>query len=107
MDKGVSMSGNTIHVEVAYALSNRQQIIALDVPEGTLAFDAAMQSGIVKSFPEIDLEATKMGLFGKAIKPKTQVLQAGDRVEIYRPLIADPKASRKARADKSKSKKEA
>lgn len=95
---------NTIHVEVAYALPNKQQIIALDVPEGTEALVAVQQSGIEEGFPEIDLENPKLGLFGKSIKAG-QVLEDGDRVEIYRPLIADPKANRKARAEQAKARK--
>ena len=94
-----------IRIEVAYALPDKQQIIALDIEEGTNAYDAAAQSGIVEVFPQIDLAAVKMGIFGKAIKPKTHIMKAGDRIEIYRPLISDPKASRKARADKAKAKK--
>jgi hypothetical protein len=93
-------------VEVAYALPDRQKIIALSVPEGTIALDAVIQSNIVDVFPEIDPQTAKMGIFGKAIKPKSQVLKEGDRVEVYRPLISDPKASRKARAEKAKAKKE-
>lgn len=93
-----------IHVEVAYALPHKQKIIALDVAQGTEALVAVQQSGIDKDFPELDLEAPKLGLFGKAIKAG-QVLEDGDRVEIYRPLIADPKANRKARADKAKARK--
>ncbi len=99
-------NAKTIRVEVAYALPEKQQIIALDVPEGTLAVDAAEQSGITKQFPEIKLDEAKMGVFGKAIKPKTHVLQEGERIEIYRPLISDPKATRKARAEKAKASKE-
>lgn len=95
---------NMIHVEVAYALPHKQKIIGLDVPEGTEALAAVQQSGIDKDFPELDLEAPKLGLFGKAIKAG-QVLEDGDRVEIYRPLIADPKANRKARAEKAKARK--
>lgn len=98
------MADETIRVEVAYALPEVQRIIELKVPVGTLAFDAVVQSGIARQFPDIDLETAKMGLFGKAIKPKSQVLEEGDRVEIYRPLVSDPKASRKARADKARAK---
>ncbi|MCY4044234.1 MAG: RnfH family protein [Cellvibrionales bacterium] len=93
-------------VEVAYALPDKQKIIALTVPEGTIALDAVIQSNIVDVFPEIDPQTAKMGIFGKAIKPKNQVLKEGDRVEIYRPLLSDPKATRKARAEKAKAKKE-
>lgn len=96
-----------ITVEVAFALPERQQIIALEVEQGATAFDAAQQSGIVKAFPDIDLVEAKMGIFGKAIKPKTYEMQAGDRVEIYRALIADPKEARKKRADKVKAAKKA
>ena len=98
---------DTIAVEVAYALPDKQQIIRLDVVEGCTAYEAAEQSGIVKQFPQIDLATAKMGIFGKAVKAQTQVLQAGDRVEIYRPLEADPKEVRKARAAKAKAKKSA
>lgn len=98
----------TIHVEVAYALPDKQKIITLLVEPGTTAFAAAERSGIVKEFPEIDLETVKMGLFGQALgtkglKPaREHVLQAGDRVEIYRPLISDPKEVRRKRAEKAK-----
>lgn len=94
----------TIHVEVAYALSGKQAILALDVPEGTTALEAAQQSGITDKFKEIDLENAKLGIFAKVVSPK-QVLREGDRVEIYRPLIADPKEVRKARAARVKERK--
>jgi putative ubiquitin-RnfH superfamily antitoxin RatB of RatAB toxin-antitoxin module len=95
-----------IDVEVAYALPDKQRIISLKVPKGTTAFEAAEQSGIAEQFPEIDLAASKLGIFSQAIpKPRQYELQAGDRVEIYRPLIADPKEVRKARAEKVKAQK--
>lgn len=90
-----------ITVEVAYALPQRQEIIALQVPAGSTVQHAAEQSGIAQHFPEIDFATAKMGIFGKAAKGDA-VLQAGDRVEIYRPLIADPKAVRKQRAAEGK-----
>ena len=96
------MASETIRVEVAYALPEDQRIIPVDVEPGTVAYDAAVKSKITDIFPDIDLENAKMGLFGKAVKPKTQVLEEGDRVEIYRPLKSDPKATRKARADKAR-----
>jgi len=96
-----------IDVEVAYALPNKQQIIALQVPENCTIFDAAERSGIVEKFPEINLSSAKMGIFGKAIpKPKEAIIKNGDRVEIYRPLIADPKEVRKQRAARLKAEKE-
>ena len=95
-----------IYVEVAYALPEQQRIIALEVNVGCTAYEAAVQSGIAKFFPGLDLDAAAMGVFGKAVKPKAHVMQAGERVEIYRPLIADPKEARKKRAEKVKARKE-
>ncbi|NVK02688.1 MAG: RnfH family protein [Oceanospirillaceae bacterium] len=96
-----------ITVEVAYALPTEQKIIALQVEEGSTAFEAVARSRIAEIFPEIDINQAPMGIFGKAIKdPRAQVLSAGDRVEIYRPLIIDPKDARAARAAKAKAKKE-
>jgi putative ubiquitin-RnfH superfamily antitoxin RatB of RatAB toxin-antitoxin module len=92
-----------IRVEVAFAGPKVQKIIALDVREGTSVFDAAVASNIVAVFPEIDLEIIAMGIFGKGVrKPKEEVLREGDRVELYRPLVADPKVIRARRAEKLK-----
>jgi len=91
----------TIDVEVAYALPDKQSIVPLTVPEGTTALAAAQQSGLDEQYEGLSLEDAKLGIFGKAVA-HTQVLRAGDRVEIYRPLIADPKEVRKARAAKAK-----
>ena len=94
-----------IKVEVAYALEKNQQILELMVDQGTTLEQAAEQSGILKLYPEIDLKVNKIGIFGKLGK-KTAELKAGDRVEIYRPLIADPKEVRRKReADGKKMKK--
>ncbi len=92
-----------INVEVAYAMPDKQAIISLGVAEGTSALEAARQSGIAEKFEGIDLDDAKLGIFGKAVSPG-QVLREGDRVEIYRPLIADPKEVRKARAAKAREK---
>jgi len=95
-----------ISVEVAYALPHEQKIIALQVSEDCTAHDAVLRSGIAETFPEIDPAVAPMGIFGKAIKdPKSTVLKEGDRVEIYRPLIADPKEARARRAAKMKAEK--
>jgi putative ubiquitin-RnfH superfamily antitoxin RatB of RatAB toxin-antitoxin module len=91
----------TIGVEVAYALPDKQAILALEVSPGTTVMEAAAQSGITDKFEGIDLENAKFGIFGSVVSPK-QVLKAGERVEIYRPLIADPKEVRKARAARAK-----
>ncbi len=88
-------------VEVVYALPDNQVLLQLDVPEGTTLYEAALQSGITQHFEHLDLETAPMGVFGKRAKdPKTQVLEEGDRVEIYRPLLIDPKQARINRANK-------
>lgn len=86
-----------IIVEIAYALPHEQQIIPIKAVEGISAEQAIQQSGILKKFPEINLEVNKIGLFGKLAK-LDMPLRHLDRVEIYRPLIADPKEVRKQRA---------
>jgi putative ubiquitin-RnfH superfamily antitoxin RatB of RatAB toxin-antitoxin module len=86
-----------IIVEVAYALPHEQQIIPIKAKEGISAEEAIEQSGILNKFPEINLTVNKVGLFGKLVKLETP-LRHLDRVEIYRPLIADPKEVRKQRA---------
>ncbi|NJN48215.1 MAG: RnfH family protein [Candidatus Competibacteraceae bacterium] len=83
-----------IQVEVAYALPDEQVIIPIDVPEGATLEQAITVSRIQEHFPEIDLTVAKVGVFGKLSQLSAQ-LRAGDRVEIYRPLRADPKAVRK------------
>jgi putative ubiquitin-RnfH superfamily antitoxin RatB of RatAB toxin-antitoxin module len=91
-----------IEVEVAYALPDKQKIYGLLVEKGTTALAAAKQSAVIKDFGNIDLDSAKMGVFGQTIKvPAQHVLQAGERIEIYRPLIADPKAARRQRAEKA------
>ncbi|MEX1670473.1 RnfH family protein [Zhongshania guokunii] len=101
-------NSKTIHVEVAYALPDKQRIVALELPEGTTVRAAALQSGLDKQFVELDLSAVDLGVFGKGVsKPEEQVLKNGDRVEIYRPLIVDPKEVRKQRAAKVKARKAA
>lgn len=88
-----------ILVEVAYAKENEQVIIPLNVDAGTTLEQAVQLSGILEQFPEIDLTQNKAGIFGKIAKADTE-LREKDRVEIYRSLIADPKESRRKRAEK-------
>ncbi len=91
-------NGEAIQVEVAYALPDEQFLRSLRVPAGTTVADAIERSGIRERFPDVDPGGrNKVGIFGK-ITRMTQVLREGDRVEIYRPLIADPKEIRKQRA---------
>jgi len=90
-----------IRVEVAYAKPEEQVIIPIDVPVGTTLEEAIRVSGILEQFPEIDLNKNRTGIFGKLAGLDT-VLRERDRVEIYRPLIADPKEARRKRAAKKK-----
>ncbi|MCG6900653.1 MAG: RnfH family protein [Gammaproteobacteria bacterium] len=94
-------NADTIPVEVVYALPDRQTLLALEVASDATIAAVIEQSGILKQFPEIDLGENKVGVFGKLGK-LTDTLHAGDRVEIYRPLIADPKEVRKQRAARGK-----
>lgn len=89
-----------ILVEVAYALPTEQVILSLEVEQGTTVGDAIKRSGILDQFPDIDLASNKVGIFGKLTKLDA-VLHPKDRVEIYRPLIADPKEVRRRRAAKT------
>ena len=91
----------TITVEVAHARPERQLILVVEVPAGATLEQAIRASGILEQFPDIDLAGSKVGVFGKLGKPG-DILQEGDRVEIYRPLIADPKEVRKQRAAQGK-----
>ncbi len=95
------MAEDRVLVEVAFARENEQAILPAEGAEGLTARAAIERSGILKRFPEIDLAVNKIGVFGKVVK-LDRVLETGDRVEIYRPLIADPKEARKKRAAEGK-----
>jgi len=90
-----------ISIEVVYALPGKQEIVNLKLPAGTTVRQAIEQSGVLEKYPEIDLAKNKLGVFAKLTKPDS-VLRDRDRVEIYRPLIADPKEVRKQRAAEGK-----
>ena len=92
---------NEILIEVAYALPKKQLILPIKVKLGATAEEAIKISGIIKKFPEIDLNVNQIGIFGK-LTQKDHVLRERDRVEIYRPLIADPKEIRRQRAAEGK-----
>ncbi|MGM0562709.1 MAG: RnfH family protein [Pseudomonadota bacterium] len=94
---------NTMRVEVAYARPDEQQIIPVEVPVDCRIDEAIEASGIVEKFPEIDLDEQKVGVFGALMKLDDR-LREGDRVEIYRKLIIDPKEARKNRLAKKKEK---
>ena len=101
-----------INVEVAYALPQKQVLKALTVASGTTALQAIEQSGILQDFPEIDTNSDSVGVFSQVLgtkglaEPAVYQLQPMDRVEIYRPLIADPKEMRRRRAEEAKAKRE-
>ena len=101
-----------ITVEVAYALPGRQRLVALEVQPGCTAYEAVLLSGIVDEFPEIDPEQADMGIFshpldGRALPlPKEYQLRSRDRVEIWRPLLLDPKQARLLRAERARLKRE-
>jgi len=94
-------SADLIDVEVAYARPDVQVILKLRMPQGTTLEQAVRESGLLERFPDIDLAKSQLGVFGKLNKPNTE-LRSGDRVEVYRPLIADPKEVRKQRAAEGK-----
>lgn len=91
----------TINVEVVYALPHEQALVKVRLPEGATVADAVQASGIAGKHPEIDLAKNKLGIYGKLTKADA-VLRDRDRVEIYRPLIADPKEVRRKRAEEGK-----
>jgi len=90
-----------IKIEVAYGTLELQKIVVVTVPQNTSVFEGAKRSGIERFFPEIDYDSVDMGIFGKTVrKPMEQALKEGDRIEIYRPLLIDPKQARLNRAAK-------
>lgn len=89
-------------IEVIYALPERQELATLDMPEGSTALQAVEASGLLPKYPDIEAGSrNKLGVFGKLVKTDT-VLRDRDRVEIYRPLIADPKEVRRQKAAEGK-----
>jgi uncharacterized protein len=91
-----------IKIEVVYAAVDRQLLLKADVPAGSTVRHALLASGIGEQFPELDLARCAVGIFGKVLADaETRVLQVGDRIEIYRPLLADPKEVRRLRAAKA------
>jgi putative ubiquitin-RnfH superfamily antitoxin RatB of RatAB toxin-antitoxin module len=86
-----------LECEVAYALADRQEVVRVSVAEGATVIDALRASGLLGRFPEIDAATVKLGVFGHVVA-HDHVVVAGDRVEIYRPLTADPRVARRTRA---------
>lgn len=90
-----------LRVEVCYALPDKQVLVPVTVPAGATLQQALEASGLLDKHPEIDLKKNKFGVYAKLTKLDA-VLRDRDRVEIYRPLIADPKEVRKQRAAEGK-----
>ncbi|MCG8710560.1 RnfH family protein [Brenneria sp. 4F2] len=90
-----------IRVGVVYALSARQYLRSVTLTEGSTVEQAIVASGLLELRRDIDLRSNKVGIYSKAVK-LTDTLNDGDRVEIYRPLIADPKELRRQRAERAK-----
>ena len=90
-----------ISIEVVYALPDEQILLKRSVPTGTTVAEAIQASGVLDKHREIDLSVNKLGIFGKLIKADA-VVRDKDRIEIYRPLIADPKEVRRKRAEQGK-----
>ena len=87
---------DNIEVEIVYALTEYQYLKMLQVPAGSTVEQVIRLSDIMNQFPEIDLKKNRLGIFNKFVDLKT-VLQAYDRIEIYRPLRIDPKEARRLR----------
>ena len=90
-----------INIEVVYALPDEQTLLKKTLPAGTTLMEGITASGLLDKFPDLELSQHKLGIFGKLAKPDA-VLRDKDRIEIYRPLIADPKEVRRRRAEEGK-----
>lgn len=87
-----------VAIEVVYALPGEQTVVSLSVPDGTTVARALELSGMLKRLPE-DFRTYGVGIYGRVVPPETCVTH-GDRIEIYRPLVADPKQARRRRAER-------
>jgi hypothetical protein len=94
------MSEQQKSIEVVYALPQKQSLLTVNVDANSTIEESIMRSGILALYPEIDLSKNKVGIWNRAAK-LSDIVEEGDRIEIYRPLIADPKEVRKRRAEKA------
>lgn len=101
MSENTGGTNDRIRVQITYALPERQDIVTVELPAGATAQQAVEASGLLQKYPDIDLAKNKLGVFAKLVKAD-QALRDRDRVEIYRPLIADPKEVRRQRAAEGK-----
>jgi putative ubiquitin-RnfH superfamily antitoxin RatB of RatAB toxin-antitoxin module len=90
-------AGRSISVEVVFAKAERQELVALQLAAGSTVADAIERSGLAGRFDDFEVDPSRVGIFSRKVT-LDQVLRDGDRVEIYRPLIADPKEARRQRA---------
>lgn len=90
-----------VEIEIAYGTAEKQLLQILRVPAGTTAREAVLKSRIAEEFPDADVQNAPLGIFGKAVKDDT-VLRGQDRVEVYRPLLIDPKEARRKRVGAGK-----
>ena len=90
-----------LSVQVCYALATEQVLVDVELPAGATLMQAIEASGVLQRYPQIDLRTQKVGVFGK-LKPLDTALADHDRVEIYRPLLVDPKVSRQRRVEKTR-----
>ncbi|MGS2721320.1 RnfH family protein [Paraglaciecola aestuariivivens] len=95
------MTDKQISIEVAYATPEKQALLEVVIEQDTTVEQAILASGMLKRFPDIDLTKLKVGIWNRTCK-LSDVPKKGDRIEIYRPLIADPKEARRRRAEKAK-----
>ena len=97
----MSSEEKLIHVEVVYALPHVQRVIKLAITPDTKVQETIEQSGVLEMYPEIDLKKNKVGVYSRNVRLDAMV-HDGDRIEIYRPLIADPREIRRKRAEQAK-----
>jgi hypothetical protein len=93
------VSGGALTVEVTYALAQEQAVVQLKVEPGVTLRQAIERSGLLERYPGINLAAVRVGVFGK-LRELDEPVSAGERIEIYRPLIADPRERRRRAAKK-------
>lgn len=97
------MAEAMVEVEVVFAAVDRQALLSVQVPAGCSVREAVQRSGIAERFPEVALLECPVGIFGKVVPdPAAHAVEEGDRIELYRPLVADPKEVRRMRAAKAK-----
>ena len=94
---GADSNDTKIRIEVAYATAEKQTLLSMEVPPGCTVAEAIGLSGIREEFPDMEPAPEAVGIFSRKVSLDHE-LREGDRVEIYRPLVADPKEMRKQRA---------